>query len=676
MTTKRQFGAAELFELLGSMRFAVSLLMFICVASIIGTVLAQNQAMNIYVDQFGPFWVDVFDRFSIWTIYNTWWFLVIMGFLVVSTTVCVIRHAPKMLKDARNFKEYVRGNSLRAFPHKVEVSNHADTEKNASDVQAWLKVKGYQYKVRKDADGSVMLAAKKGSSNRLGYIFAHVAIVVICIGGLMDSELPTRLQVWLGGKKPITENILISEVPPEGRLPAGNPSFRANLLVPEGVRTATAVVNVDEGVLVQPMPFVLELKRFLIEYYSTGMPSSFKSEVRITDPDTGDSFDRIIEVNEPLRYKGVTVYQSGFDDGGSTVELLAYPLHGTQSRPFPVSGKIGESTRFVVDDAGNEVSVNFTELRTINVEDLREGDPQPKALAEHVAAVSGSAAGKRNDNLVNVGPSIHYKLTDNSGQAREYTQYMAPVILDGFPVFLAGMNVSPQVGFRYVRIPADDQLAMQEFMRLRAALEDPALVREAALRFAERNGDATPGSLLHTAAQNAVMSFAREGFNGLIGRVPEEEREKILGFTVPMIQLTLIELRDILRERAGEKAIVYEGDEGMRAQQWTQLAVLALANLPDYPAPVMLGLRSFDHVQASVFQVARSPGMYIVYTGSLFLVIGVFTMFYVRDRRIWVWIRPQEGGSSMQAAMTSQRRNLDFNREFDEFKQSFQRLSA
>ena len=90
----------------------------------------------------------------------------------------------------------------------------------------------------------------------------------------------------------------------------------------------------------------------------------------------------------------------------------------------------------------------------------------------------------------------------------------------------------------------------------------------------------------------------------------------------------------------------------------------------------MLGLRSFDHVQASVFQVARSPGMYIVYTGSLFLVIGVFTMFYVRDRRIWVWIRPQEGGSAMQAAMTSQRRNLDFNREFDEFKQSFQRLSV
>lgn len=40
-----------------------------------------------------------------------------------------------------------------------------------------------------------LLAAKKGSSNRLGFIFAHLAIVVICIGGLLDSELPNRLQI-------------------------------------------------------------------------------------------------------------------------------------------------------------------------------------------------------------------------------------------------------------------------------------------------------------------------------------------------------------------------------------------------------------------------------------------------------------------------------------------------
>jgi len=63
-----------------------------------------------------------------------------------------------------------------------------------------------------------------------------------------------------------------------------------------------------------------------------------------------------------------------------------------------------------------------------------------------------------------------------------------------------------------------------------------------------------------------------------------------------------------------------------------------------------------------------------VYLGSLFLVIGVFSMFYIRDRRIWVWLRPSEKGTDVLAAMTSLRRNLDFNQEFDRFKQAFTRL--
>jgi len=103
---------------------------------------------------------------------------------------------------------------------------------------------------------------------------------------------------------------------------------------------------------------------------------------------------------------------------------------------------------------------------------------------------------------------------------------------------------------------------------------------------------------------------------------------------------------------------------------------LALANLPDYPAPVFLTLKGFEQVEASVFQVARSPGKNTVYLGSLFLIIGVFSMFYIRDRRVWVWIKPHADGSELLAAMTSQRRTLDFNHEFERFKEAFNRLST
>src|SRR5690606_26134160 len=146
--------------------------------------------------------------------------------------------------------------------------------------------------------------------------------------GLLDSELPVRLQVWFGGKQPVTENMLISEVPEQGKLSLNNPSYRANMLVTEGGRSSNGIISVDEGVLVQPLPFTLKLNKFIVDYYSTGMPSSFKSEVEVSDPVTGESFNQTIEVNEPLRYKGVTVYQSSFDDGGSAVHLTGYPLVG------------------------------------------------------------------------------------------------------------------------------------------------------------------------------------------------------------------------------------------------------------------------------------------------------------------------------------------------------------
>ena len=47
-------------ELLSSMRFSISLLTVICISSVIGTVLKQHESINNYVNQFGPFWAEVF----------------------------------------------------------------------------------------------------------------------------------------------------------------------------------------------------------------------------------------------------------------------------------------------------------------------------------------------------------------------------------------------------------------------------------------------------------------------------------------------------------------------------------------------------------------------------------------------------------------------------------------
>ena len=555
------------------MRFAVSLLMFICVASILGTVLMQNRPSNTYIDQFGPFWFEVFDKFSIWHVYNSWWFLLIMGFLVVSTSICLTRNGPKMIRDMRSFREHVRASSLRAFPHRVAVEAPGSVEDTATQMQTLLKGQGYAVREKRDGD-TLLLSAKKGSGNRLGYIFAHAAMVIICVGGLLDSELPVRLQVWLGGKQPIVENMLISDVPASGRLAMGNPSFRSSVLVSEGSQASSAVVMVDDGALVQPLPFTLRLKKFIIDYYSTGMPSRFASEVQVTDPDTGKTFDQTIEVNEPLRFKGVTVYQSSFDDGGSTVKLTGYPLVGTGNAPFTVDSAVGKSAAVdAVTTAGKRsLNVDVTALRPINVEDMSGGVPAtaPPTFGEHVAAVTGSAAGKKNENLRNVGPSIQYRLIDDAGQAHEFQNYMLPVMLDGTAVFLAGVRNTPNENFRYLRIPADDDNSVAEFMRLRSALADPAMRRAAAERFAAVNAPAgADRAPLVTAAERALNTFADGGLQGIAAflqtNTPPDELPRAADVVIRLLGSSIGELRALARERAGLPAVPNDGPDAERA---------------------------------------------------------------------------------------------------------------
>jgi cytochrome c biogenesis protein len=61
-------------------------------------------------------------------------------------------------------------------------------------------------------------------------------------------------------------------------------------------------------------------------------------------------------------------------------------------------------------------------------------------------------------------------------------------------------------------------------------------------------------------------------------------------------------------------------------------------------------------VQASVFQVARAPGKNIVYLGCALLILGVFAMLYVRERRLWVWLAPQDTGAQATMALSTNRK--------------------
>ena len=685
-------------ELLSSMRFSISLLSVICIASVIGTVLKQHEPFGNYVNQFGPFWAEFFRAVSLYSVYSAWWFLLILAFLVTSTSLCIARNTPKIITDLRTYKENIRAQSLQAFGHRAQANLDETPELAAQRIGHMLVGGGWKVKLQhRELPGANgwMVAAKAGAANKLGYIAAHSAIVLVCLGGLLDGDLIVRAQMLFNGKSAFTGGGMMVDVPPQHRLTENNPTFRANLLVTEGTRSSTAVLNQSDGILLQELPFAVELKKFFVEYYSTGMPKLFASDIIIHDLHTGEQIPARVEVNHPASYKGVEIYQSSFDDGGSRVKLSALPMKAA-TKPFEIEGVIGGSSQLT---NGNEnLTLEYTGLRVINVENFSANavggagsasgvDVRKVDLRDSLNARMGAANKvKGNKDLRNVGPSITYKLRDAAGQAREFHNYMLPVDMgDGAPVFLMGLRDTPSEPFRYLRVPADEQGSSQVFFKLREALADPSAREQAIARYVANAVAADRPDLrdpLAVSASRALALFAGAtsapnanaagqvsgGLQAMADfmetNVPEAERTKAGDVLIRILNGTLFEMTQMVRAQAGLKPLL----PNEATQAFMSQAVLALSDAQAYPAPMVLQLADFTQVQASVFQVARAPGKSIVYLGCALLILGVFAMLYIRERRLWVWLTPHDGRTNATMALSSNRKTLDGDHEFEQLK--------
>jgi cytochrome c biogenesis protein len=592
-----------------------------------------------------------------------------------------------MLKDMRSWRENVREQSLRNFHHRAEWTSAAPRTALTQQVANLIATSGYKIKLV-EKDSATLIAAKQGAGNKWGYIFAHSAIVIICIGGLLDSELPIRFQKWVYDKTPFSGNGVIAQIPEQHRLGLGNPTFRGNTLIPEGSSSNTAIIAQQNGVLIQDLPFTIQLKKFVVDYYSTGMPKLFASEVVVRDHETGNSFPATIKVNQPLIYKGIAVYQSSFDDGGSKLKLVGYPMIGGQRYSFDIEGEVGSSSP-LGNSKGAEYTVEWSGFRPFNVENLAQGGQDVRAVNSNQSfnerfsagldkRLGSAAKNSKTKDLKNVGPSVQYKLRDKTGQAHEYHNYMVPVQVDGAYVFLSGMRNSPNEEFRYLRIPADDNDTVEEWMRLRAALLNPELRAQAAQRYARRampeaRDDAVKlRGQLELSALKGLSIFAGDekeagylAVSRFIEQVPAAEQEKAADIFMKILNGALWELWQAAREKEGLKPV--DADE--KHARFLQLATNAFSDAFFYAAPVYLQLKEFNEIKASVLQVTRSPGKNVVYFGCLLLVLGIFAMFYVRERRLWVWIKSGEDGQSRALmAMSSQRKTLDFEKEFEALK--------
>ena len=655
--------ARNCYELLSSMRFAISLLTVLAIASVIGTVLKQNEAYNAYLNQFGQFWFPVFESLGLYSVYHAGWFLTILVFLVVSTCSCIYRQAPQMLQEMRSFREKAKESSLRQFAHQAALHTALGTDKAAQRANQYLAVEGFEARTNQGEEGT-LIAAKSGSWNRAGYILTHAAIVTICLGGLLDGDMPLKLQMMFGDTRPANSGLSLSEIPAQSRMGPDHWSYRGNVFLPEGKSSSIATVNVGDGILLQELPFELMLKKFHIDFYSTGAPKRFASDIVLIDKQTGEHFERTIEVNKPFAYKGVTLYQASFDDGGSQLQIKAHSLAPGSSESLVINGEVGTSLKLTRQST--PLTLELVSFRPINVENLGADIVDATTLAKLSRHMGSGAKSPTRRDLRNVGPSIDFKLRDAAGQAHEYNNYMLPLQQDGRGFFMAGLRESGAEPFRYLRIPADDDGKLDTWFALRAVLTDPAQRHAIAQRFtaSAMRGDAVSETMktrLTDTAARTLELFANGGYETMDkfirDTVPKAEQDKAAEVFVKVLQGATWEAWKLQREPQHLLPLTI-------TQQHATYVNDLLGSISDsfhYGAPLFIELTGFDEVKASVIQATRSPGKYIVFLGCALLIAGVFCMLYIRERRLFLLIKDS---GEVLLAMAANRKTLDFEEAF------------
>ncbi len=638
------FNSRKLNQLLSSMSFAVSMLVFLGIASVIGTILKQNEPYENYIIKFGQFWFGFFEKIGLYDVYHSVWFLIILLFLVISTTLCITKNTPIILKDFLLFKDSLEEKSLLSFTHHLVLKNTRKV--NLSQVIHYLKQANFKIKEKLKDNGDILIVAKKGNYQRLGYIFTHVGVVVICLGGLLDGNLIFKAQELFGYKKIETLDIPASKVQEVSRLSVANSSFRANMTLAEGSSDNVAFVRMKDGYLVQDLPFKITLKDFRINHYSTGMPKSFESDLIISDPELSQDITKTISVNHPFTYKGIAIYQSDFQDGGTKLDIRLWNFLNSNTSQ-KINGKIFEKVKLDKD----QLTYEFNDFRKFNILHLKEGIKEKPR---------------------NVGPSVTYKIRNNSGQAREYISYQYAMPIDERSFFISGMRETPQEEFKYLKIPADQKGSISDFMLFKAALQNKPLIEAVAKKMANQSVNSDKNASVKESFENSVNKlmtlFGQGGFSNIARNIdtniPASEKDKAVQTYLKIIDIASTELYK-------NQFNLSDKELDQSRVTFIQDALNAYSDMFFYGSPYYFELINYDQKEASGLQLTKSPGQFWVYLGSLSLVLGIFSMIYLRERKLWLLIK-SKGGAIL--AFSSNRKNPDFEIDYKKVSQAIKKI--
>jgi cytochrome c biogenesis protein len=297
MAMPKRYLNREVIPLLANLQLAIALLLVIAVFSIAGTVIEQGESPPFYQANypespalFGFLTWKVLLTLGLDHVYRTWWYLALLILFGASLMACTFkRQLPAWKWFTRDQKLYSKPQQFQKFALSAELPA-------ASIAPLVQQLQQRQYRIVQDSN---RIYARKGILGRLAPIVVHISMMIILVGGLIGA----------------LTGFITQEMVPSGE------TFKIENVTDAGPFAAAQI----------PQDWSVKVNRFWIDYLPTGEINQFYSDLSVLDK-AGQEVDRkTIHVNEPMRYKGVTMYQASWSVAGVTVKLnnspeLAFPM--------------------------------------------------------------------------------------------------------------------------------------------------------------------------------------------------------------------------------------------------------------------------------------------------------------------------------------------------------------
>jgi cytochrome c biogenesis protein len=257
-----------------SVKLTVVILLCLAAGSAIGTLIEQNQSPEYYIKVYGQFLYSLFYVLDLFDMYHSWWFRLLMAGLCVNIIACSIQRLSAGWNVIFPDKPLLNPGRIKAGSTPLTFAVKKSMDHTAALVLPVIQ-KAYGFHRVEKTPEAITLTAEKNRWTRIGVYVVHLSVILLLAGGLMGSFF----------------------------------GFEGYVNIPEG--ESTKEISLRNSGEVLTLPFEIRCDDFHVSFYASGAPEEYRSRLILIE-NGKPVVQKDIIVNDPLRYKGISIYQSSY----------------------------------------------------------------------------------------------------------------------------------------------------------------------------------------------------------------------------------------------------------------------------------------------------------------------------------------------------------------------------